>query len=345
MSYLPWLFGGICPTRISKNFENNHNGKTPQDLQVLGYSRLSLVAIPSTNMALDPDFDLALSTLWYTSSPPKFPLPSMLAYGPCTSTYTWSMEQSFTGVSKTLICAVLFTANHTTTKVRLTFNPTEPAENVVVEQKHYPPPEQPTPQDLDTAWKLYGANIAQWCEQSVGTTVGDGECWTLIHTALRDLSDTYAKAGVELPFISQGRTHGHRILSFSAPTVGSNCGLLQLADVRPGDILELASAHFHTVEASPDVDASAPPEFKQGEYVSQWKRGPREKNVRLAHHTAVIVGVEGDVVRVVEQNGRVAGGVAEEKYDVGGGMEKGVVEVWRIVGQRWMKGLNAEWDG
>ena len=293
-------------------------------------------------MSLDPDFDLVLSTLWYRFNPPKFPLPSMLAHGPCTSTYTWSMEQSFAGITKTLICAVLFTNIHTITKVRLTFDPTNPAETVQAEQKHYPPPKELSPEDLDKAWKLYGVNIAKWCEQSIGTTVGDGECWTLIHTALRDLGDTYSKVGLEPPLISQGRTHGYKILSLTAPTVGSNSGLLQLADIRPGDILELASAHFHIVEANPDGDA--PPKFKLGEFVSQWKQGPREKNVRLAHHTAVILGFDGDTVRVVEQNGSVAGGVAEEKYDLGPGMEKGLVEVWRIVGQGWMKGLDTEWD-
>ena len=303
---------------------------------------ISRTCIQTDDMSLNLDFDLELQTLWYTTWPPKFPVPSMRTHGPCTSTYTWSMEQSNTGTVKTLVCAVLFTDTRTITKVRVTFDPAKPTKNVRAEQKHCSPPKDLDVEDLDQASKLYGANIARWCEQSVGTTVGDGECWSLIHLALQDLSDTYAKSGLEPPLISQGRTHGYKILSLSAPTVGSNSGLLQLANVRPGDILELGSAHFQTVEASPDADA--PPQFKLGDFVGQWKQGPRKKNVRLAYHTAVIVGIEDDIVRVVEQNGSAAGVVAEERYDLGDGMVKGTVEVWRVVGEGYIKGLNADWD-
>ena len=204
---------------------------------------------------------------------------------------------------------------------------------------------EPTVEDLAKASTLYGTNIAHWCEQTIGTTVGEGECWTLIHTALQDLAAAYTVAKLDPPLISQGHSHGHKILSFSSPTMGSNSGLLQLADVRRGDILELASAHFHSEEENPD--SGDMPRFKPGEMVSEIKRGPRTKDIRLGHHSAVIVGVEGNVVTVVEQNGSVEGGVAQERYDLcGEGMVKGKVEVWRVVGQGQGQGLelNAEWE-
>ena len=161
--------------------------------------------------------------------------------------------------------------------------------------------------------------------------------------ALQDLAAAYIEAGLDPPLISQGRSHGHKILSFSSPTVGSNSGLLQLADVRRGDILELASAHFHSEEENPDNGDM--PKFKPGEMVSEVKIGPRTKDIRLGHHSAVIVGVEGNVVMVVEQNGSVEGGVGQERYDLcGEGMVKGKVEVWRVVGQGRGLELNAEWE-
>jgi len=57
--------------------------------------------------------------------------------------------------------------------------------------------------------------------------------------------------GKEPPLISQGRSHGSRILALTAGAPGSNEGLLQLADVRRGDVLEMKAAHFRTVEEAP----------------------------------------------------------------------------------------------
>ncbi|KAL8678999.1 MAG: hypothetical protein Q9186_004683 [Xanthomendoza sp. 1 TL-2023] len=289
-------------------------------------------------MSPQKDFDLALSTKWFTKNPPSFPLPSMKALGPCTSTYTWTYEQDFSDTTKTLTCAVLFTDTKAITKVRVTWKRSDPLGTVTAEQKHYPPPLSPSEDDLDKAHKQYGENIASWAEDTVGTTIGDGECWTLIQRALADLAAAYTKYGKEPPLLSQGRTHGHPILTLIAPSVGSNAGLLQLADIRRGDIMELKSAHFHTI-------TEEAPERVSGQW-GKWQKGAGEKNVRLSHHTAVVVGVEGDRVRVVEQNGCVVGGVGVEVYDFGDeGMRRGEVVVFRVVGEKMGGGgLSAEWE-
>ena len=57
-----------------------------------------------------------------------------------------------------------------------------------------------------------------------------------------------------------------------------------------------------------------------------------------------MVGVEGDAVKVVEQNGSVPMEVAEEKYDFGQ-MARGEVEVFRVVGEKWVGALVADWEG
>lgn len=288
-------------------------------------------------MAQQQDFDLALHTRWFTKEPPAFPLPCMKALGPCTSTYNWFWEQNFTDTTKTLICAVRWTDTKAVTKIRVKWKRSNPLGTVTAEQKHYPAPAPLSDEDLDKAHRLYGANIATWAEETVGTTVGDGECWTLIHRALLDLADTYRQYGKEPPLVSQGRSHGYPILSLTAPTLGSNSGLLQLADVRRGDIVELKSAHFQFVKEEK-------PEKVKGEW-GKWQKGAGEKNIRLSHHTAVIKGVDRDAIIVVEQNGSVQGGVGVERYDLCGAMKSGHVEVYRVVGEGWEGALVANWEG
>ena len=308
----------------------------------LGYSIFQedrTVLEASTIMAHQQDFDLALDTSWFTKEPPAFPLPSMKALGPCTSTYDWTWEQDPTDTTKTLICAVLWTDTKAVTKVRVTWKRSNPMGTVKAEQKHYPTPPPVSAENLDKAYKRYGENIALWAESSVGTRVGDGECWTFIHHALADLAESYRQYGEEPPLVSQGRTHGQPILTLTAPSVGTNGGLLQLADVRRGDILELTSAHFQII-------TEEAPQQVPGAW-GTWKKGAGEKNVRLNHHTAIVVGVKGDAVKVLEQNGCVPGGVGETRYDLGGaGMKEGKVVVFRVIGETMGGGgpLTAKWE-
>ncbi|KAL8925383.1 MAG: hypothetical protein Q9172_002263 [Xanthocarpia lactea] len=284
------------------------------------------------------DFDLALSTKWFTKEPPAFPLPFMKVLGPCTSNWAWTWEQDSTDTTKTLICAVLWTDTKAMTKVRVTWKRSDPMGTVKAEQKHYPAPPPPSEEILDKAHVLYGENIAVWAEEAVGTTVGDGECWTLIQRALIDLANTYSRFGKEPPLLSQGRTHGHPILTLTASPVGSNSGLLQLADVRRGDIIELKGAHFQII--TEEAPTKVPGQW------GKWQKGAGVQNVRLSHHTAIVVGVEGDKLRVVEQNGCVQGGVGEESYDFGdGGMLRGEMVVFRVVGESMGGGgFVAEWE-
>lgn len=280
------------------------------------------------------DFDLELGSLWWNKLPPKLPVPSMQNKGPQTSSSGWSWEQDFRGSRKTLIAVVRFLDDLPTTKVKVTWDPSSPAKTVKAEQKHLPPPPPLSPEELDAAHTLYGQNIATWCEEAIGTTVGDGECWTMIDHALKDLADTYRKHGKEGLMTSQGRSHGYCILTLEAPTPGSNKGMLQLADVRRGDILEMKAAYFKTVEEAP---VTRPHEW------GKWLKGRGERSVRLANHTAVVKGVRGDVVDVVEQNGNVRHGVGVESYDLED-MQEGLIRVFRAVGEGWCPGLDPEWD-
>lgn len=285
------------------------------------------------------EFDLALSTLWFTKNPPSLP-PAIRAAGTTTHTYSWMTEQSYKSMTKTLIVAIRFTDTLAITKLLLCWDTSNPASSVKAQQKHYPPPAALSEEDILKASKTYGENIAKWAEDSVGTRVGDGECWTLIHSALSDIADTYRTVGQVPPLVSQGRTHGAMILSVTGSSPGSNEGMLQLADVRRGDILELNSAHFKILESMGDVQK---PVFKPGSMVSEPIKGGGERNIRMARHTAIVVGILGDAVKVVEQNGSTIGGVGVEKYDLNT-MEAGEMQIWRVVGETYLGALEAVWD-
>lgn len=288
---------------------------------------------------MSQDFDLNLSSLWFCQNPPAFPLPSMTAKGPCTSTYSWTSSQDHHTTRKVLTCTVRWTTTQATTKVRIEWLTSDPAATATSQQHHSPAPPPLSPGALQAAHASYGENVATWVSAALGTTVGDGECWTLVHRALLDLAATYRRHGQRPPQPSQGRNHGQRLLALDGAAPGSCAGLLLLADVRRGDILELSHAHFRSVQ-DPAVLASGP-----SQPWGRWQLGPREVNVRLVRHTAVIVGVEGDAVSVVEQNGSVRGGVGRGRYDLGC-MLRGRVEVFRVVGVRgeeddgWVDGLS-----
>lgn len=279
------------------------------------------------------DFDLDLGSLWYTKMPPAFPVPSMKAKGPNTSSYSYCWEQDFRCTKKTLVAVVRWTQDLSLTKVQIKWNESNPKGTVVAKQKHYPAPSALSPEQLDAAHKQYGHNIAAWSEASVGTTVGDGECWTFIDYALKDLATTYRSYGKEAPMPSQGRSHGACILSLEASAPGSQSGMFQLADVRRGDILQMRSAHFKI------IDAVAPARQEWG----KWTKGGGEKNVRLANHTAVVKGLKGDVLEVVEQNGEVPHGVGEGRYDLAE-MREGTLQIFRVIGESWCPPLEASWD-
>jgi len=220
--------------------------------------------------------------------------------------------------------------------VQVTWNDIDPVHTVKAEQNHIPPPASPSEEELDRVHKNCGQNIVTWCETSFGT-VGAGKCWALVETVPNELAQAYLMYWEEPLLISKGRPHGCRILTVTAGTLGTNAALLQLADVWTGDILEMRAAHFRTVEEAP-VDR---------EKWEEWQKGARENKVRLADHTAVITGFEGDLIEVMEQNGAVPLILSEGNYNLTK-MVRGrpvSIELWARKGcPLWMQ-IGTEIDG
>lgn len=96
------------------------------------------------------DLDLDLSSCWFAKSPPIFPppcisnLPGKRSYASCSG---WSSN----GVRKThtFTGAIRDNTLLSTTRIRLTWDASNPSMTVKSEQRHSPPPNPLSPQELE----------------------------------------------------------------------------------------------------------------------------------------------------------------------------------------------------
>ncbi|KAI9789565.1 MAG: hypothetical protein M1816_005972 [Peltula sp. TS41687] len=277
-------------------------------------------SIPLAKLSIMPkDLDLDLDSLWFAKQPIAFPPPSM----PQAKNQSYKLATSWTQLGSkttyTLTVAIQWAKDMSLTRVRLTWNPSRPRDTVRAEQKHILPPAPLSATQLAAAQQRYGGEIVRWCRERLGTRVGDGECWTLAHDALEAVAAKCKSRGQEPVMTSQGRVHGVCIYVHRMPSPGSALDGLELAQVAPGDILELRKATFHTQRT--------PFEFFRSE---------------TNKHTAVITGVANGVLTVLQQNVLPAReNVAEGRYDLRD-MIKGEMRIYRPVGESWIH-FDLEW--
>ncbi|KAI5855195.1 hypothetical protein BZA05DRAFT_390801 [Tricharina praecox] len=215
------------------------------------------------------DLDLSLEQEWFTTSLMRFP-PSIHnnPYKAYRTSNSWT--RSAAGRAKhTLLLSLLWTQNLSYTLIRLTWDASAPAATVKAEQRHFPPPPPLSAQELHTQ-EGRGHEIVEWCEQRIGTQVGNGECWTLAHDALE------ATAGL---MSSQQTTHGACIFSHYPPSPPQKT---EGVDIRRGDILQFLSAKWvypdggWTTAGAPDHTAVVTDAWKEGE---TWVCEVLEQNV------------------------------------------------------------------
>ncbi|KAI9721829.1 MAG: hypothetical protein M1812_002165 [Candelaria pacifica] len=270
------------------------------------------------------DIDLDLQTLWFAKSPLAIPPAFKNGTRKCTTTWSSSWQQDYMKTENSLIVVVRWLDDLSATKVRITWIEADPRGTVEAQQQHYPSPAPISEEDLHENRELYGERIARYCERRVGTQVGNGDCWVLAQRALQHVAADCSNQNEEPVLVSQGDVHGYCILTYCTPSPGSSKGLLQLAGVARGDIIHIKSAHFKHV----DFDAST---------------GLRsERNIRLPAHTAIIVEVDGDVLKVLEQNTQFGRRVCEEDY-VLKDMLRGEMRIYRAVGERWCPPIDPVW--
>lgn len=256
------------------------------------------------------DLDLSLEQEWFTTSPMRFP--SSIHNNPSKAYRTSSSwTRSPSGRTKhTLILSLLWTQNLSYTLIRLTWDGSAPATTVKAEQRHFPPPPPLSAQELHTL-EVRGHEIVEWCEQRMGTQVGNGECWTLAHDALE------ATAGL---MSSQQTAHGACIFSHYPPSAPRQA---ESVDIRRGDILQFQNAKWvypgggWTTAGAPDHTAVVTDAWKEG---GAW------------------------VCEVLEQNVGGVKRVQTGKYHLGSGsnMCQGGVRVFRAVEEErgWHRGCS-----
>ncbi|WEW54624.1 hypothetical protein PRK78_000044 [Emydomyces testavorans] len=275
---------------------------------------------------------LALSTNWFLTSPPTFPYPGLRAHAPiATATYTWeyieridpdpngAIHPGTLSQDWTFIGAVQWELDMSISKIRVRWNSANVSGTVRADIKHIAgsapaPSKDLTPEQLRCASEWYAPHILSFARSHLGTSVADGECWSFACAALKFTRSAALREGHEPPMPSMGRVHGQCILDWSVCSLVPAVGILQAAEVRPGDIIELSDAHFR----------------HQQVLLGGLARG--EENVRLSAHTAIVESVNGEKIGVIEQNARVKKLVVEGEYNLAD-MVKGTVKVFRAVGR------------
>lgn len=153
----------------------------------------------------------------------------------------------------------------------------------------------------------------------MGQQVGNGECWTLAHEALKAVAAQSQSRGQEPCMSSQGVVHGSVIFSFIPPKPCEPPGGVEAAGVARGDIAQFLSAHFKA------------------------KNGMSESWAGSPDHTAVITSVErGGILRVVESNAGGVKTVRQGKYDFSE-LVAGEIRIFRAVGESWIGPLDPTW--
>lgn len=283
-------------------------------------------------MSSPSTIDLELHIRWFLKTPPAFPFPSLRAHGDLNADYAWEYTESLTRPGSKdwiFIGAVQWLADMSITKVRVTWNSADVRGTVRGEQKRIfgAGVERLGKTELRLASIWYGRHLVDWCRARIGTTVGDGECWALADQALEGVGVQAMREGHEPPMRSVGKVHGQCVLLWSTESGVPVEGILEMAGVAPGDIIQMANGHFLSVRLNPAFNLRS------------------ERNVRLADHTAIVEKVVGDKMHVIEQNTQVEKSVVESVFDLRD-MEEGTVRVFRAIGQsHWpqLHGMCREW--
>lgn len=274
------------------------------------------------------EFDLCLSKAWFTKNPLRFP-PSIEAIDGKMHSFTSSWERSPSGRTKhTLILAIRWTLNLSTTKIKITWDASAPGTTAKAEQKQFPPPASaPRP-------KEWGDRIVNWVRARIGQQVGNGECWTLAADCFSSLQSEDKAVGGDQIMTAQGTSFGLCIFSHY-PSLHHQPTVLPGSVLQPGDILQFRSARWVRRDSN-------------GRVIFEMRAGAAEDTAGCKDHTAVIETVQYDAeggvkLCVLQQNSGGIRTVGRGEYTLGTGeMVEGGVRVFRAVDDGWAK-LDTDW--
>ncbi|KAF8533244.1 hypothetical protein BDD12DRAFT_899815 [Trichophaea hybrida] len=265
---------------------------------------------PSTRRSMDQsrphldhvarDVDLAASSLWWTrpnTLPPVFQnrLKDLI----------FEMEESPTLQSGRMVMDkhvyILF-HDYSQTIITARYDRDNPS-NVVLEQRHEPPPAQPRQDQLEDFQTQFGAKIFNGVKSREGTVVGDGDTTSLMKELFGLVPDALSPVG--------SRGFGCLVYANIA-----NASVQQYDEIRAGDIITFRNTRF------------------QGH-----KGGLHQKysmEVGKPDHVAVVMDWDGTKkkIRAYEQ-GRESKKIKLESFKVGD-LRSGEVKVWRVAARSWV---------
>lgn len=254
-------------------------------------------------------FDLNLTTLWFTQPARSIKLPESLAG----LNYTFSVSSS--GNSRKLILALRISEDLSIVKFKLEWQATDPLGTVVVERHDSPPPPALTQVQLAQASAQFGEGIARYAESVRGQQVGDGECWTLAQQAI-----THSCGGAAM--LPQGYTHGAVVYHAHG---GAPAPLAYNDRIMRGDIVQFTSGRFDTRNA-------------QGMIIKQSYLGS-------PNHTSIVTAVSDDnrAIDVLHQNVGGIRRVQPDKHNLDE-LTAGEIKIFRPIWKEWAGELEAKWD-
>lgn len=252
---------------------------------------------------VQPDLDLEIPTCWFASGS-SGSIPKCFQGCDWTSSYGNSGNQRFSNYAFRL-------SDLATVVLKFSWGGDKASPLMTLKQSvNFIPPPTATKDQLLDGYHKFSEHIANWCEVRDNTQVGDGECWTLAHDALKKACGSHA-------FVSSGLNHGALLLTVKANTSEDEPIIVREAvtdDIRRGDILQFTSCLF--------------------------KAGGRWQVFGHPDHTAIVLDVSGSKLKIVQQNFQGAKVVGFGEIDLHE-LSSGDLKVFRPIASGWIVDLSA----
>lgn len=264
-------------------------------------------AIVTTPKWTEPDLDLELPSLWFTSA-------DMMQLPKCFQGLNCQLSAGFIG-DKQFRSYAFRGVDLSTIKLKLIWKKDSPSplDSLTQELKFIPPPTA-SKEMLVQGHKVFGEHVASWCEVKSGQQVGNGECWTLAHDALQKGCGKHA-------FVSSALIHGALLYTVKANGDKPEVIVPNVTDdIKRGDILQFKSCFF--------------------------KYPTMTMTYGAPDHTAIVLDVKEGThggsflknLKIIQQNMSGVKIVAETELDLGR-LKGGDVKVFRPVEKEWVVDL------
>ncbi|XXG99136.1 hypothetical protein Hte_005471 [Hypoxylon texense] len=241
------------------------------------------------------EVDLAIHTQWWLS---PGGLPPVFQGRRDIHTET---DESAAGTSVTKEVFILF-QDYSQTVITVNFDTQKPTD-VLLEQRHEPPPRSLRQDQLEEAYERFGRSLASSVASKKDTVVGDGSSQSLVLELLKPLKDALLPVGT--------RAYGALVYSNMA-----NASTQLNDEIRAGDIISIRNAKF------------------------QGKHGPMHAKYSMEvgkpDHVAIVAEWDGTKkkVRAWEQ-GRESKKVKQESFKLED-LRSGEVKIWRVMPRSWL---------